>query len=81
MKYYADNHSEIDVPASTVREAVEAVAERYPKLRPHVFDAQGQIRRHFNIFVNGEHVRTLNGVDTALRPEDKVILMASSAGG
>lgn len=81
MKYYADNHSEIDVPASTVREAVEAVAERYPKLRPHVFDSQGQIRRHFTVFVNGVHIRDLNGVDTSLQPNDKVILMASSAGG
>ena len=81
MKYYTDDHNEVDVPASTVREAVEAVAERYPKLRPHVFDAQGQIRRHFNIFVNGEHIRTLNGVDTVLKEGDKVILMASSAGG
>ena len=81
MKYYTDNHSEIDVPASTVREAVEAVAERYPKLRVHVFDAQGQIRRHFTVFVNGEQIRDLNGVDTALQPNDKVILMASSAGG
>lgn len=81
MKYYADNNSEIDVPASTVREAVEAVAERYPKLRPHVFDSEGKIRRHFNVFVNGVHVRDLNGVDTVLKEGDKVILMASSAGG
>ena len=81
MKYYTGNHSEIDVPASTVHEAVEAVAERYPQLRVHVFDAQGQIRRHFNVFVNGEHIRDLNGVDTPLQPADKVILMASSAGG
>ena len=81
MKYYVDNHSEVDVPASTVREAVEAVAQRYPKLRPHVFDAQGQIRRHFTVFVNGEQIRDLNGVDTILKNGDKVILMASSAGG
>ena len=81
MKYYTDNHSEVDVTASTVREAVDAVAERYPQLRTHVFDAQGQIRRHFTIFVNGEQIRDLNGADTALTVSDKVILMASSAGG
>ena len=81
MKYYTDNHSEVDVTASTVREAVEAVAERYPQLRVHVFDTQGQIRRHFTIFVNGEHIRELNGADTVLQSGDKVILMASSAGG
>lgn len=81
MKYYTEDRAEVDVTASTVREAVEAVAQRYPKLRPHVFDAQGQIRRHFNVFVNGEHIRTLNGQETALKEGDKVILMATSAGG
>jgi molybdopterin converting factor small subunit len=81
MKYYLANQSEVDVIASTVREAVEAVAERYPQLRFHVLDAQGQIRRHFSIFVNGEPIRDLNGVDTVLHPEDKVTLLASAAGG
>ena len=81
MKYYTEDHSEIEVPASSVREAVEAAAQRYPKLRPHVFDAQGNIRRHFNIFVNGEHVRDLDGEKTKLAENDRVILMASSAGG
>ena len=81
MKYYADNHGEVDVTASTVREAVEAVAERYPKLRVHVFDAQGQIRRHFTVFVNGVHIRELDGLATKLKPDDNLILLASAAGG
>ena len=81
MKYYTEDQSEIRVSASTVREAVEAVAERYPQLRFHVFDADGNLRRHFNVFVNGEHIRELNGMDTQLRDDDKIILMASAAGG
>jgi adenylyltransferase/sulfurtransferase len=81
MKYYTEDHSELTVSASTVRQAVEAVSERYPQLRAHVFDAEGNIRRHFNIFVNGQHIRELNGVDTPLNETDKVILMASAAGG
>ena len=81
MKYYVDNQSELTVDASTVREAVEAVSERYPQLRFHLFDAQGNLRRHFNLFVNGQHIRDLNGLDTPLNDTDKLILMASAAGG
>ena len=81
MKYYVDNQSEVTVTASTVREAVEAVSERYPQLRFHLFDSQGNLRRHFNLFINGEHIRERDGLDTPLHPDDKLILMASAAGG
>jgi len=54
---------------------------QYPALRPHLFDATGSLRRHFNVFVNGTHIRELNGLDTVLRDDDKIILLASAAGG
>ena len=81
LKYYVDNHSEMDIPASSVTEALAALAGRYPSLKFHLLDADGNLRRHFNVFVNGEHIRELNGLDTALHPDDKIILLASAAGG
>ena len=81
LKYYVDNHSEMDIPASTVTELLAALATRYPPLKFHLLDANGKLRRHFNVFVNGEHIRELNGLDTALNPDDKIILLASAAGG
>jgi molybdopterin converting factor small subunit len=54
---------------------------RYPALRPHLYDPDGKLRRHFNIFVNGVQLRELNGMDTVLSEADKVILMVSAAGG
>ena len=81
MKYYVDNQSEISVSGSTVNELMDNVLARYPSLKPHLFDPDGNLRRHFNIFVNGTHVRDLNGMDTQLQEGDKVILMASAAGG
>lgn len=81
MKYYVDNQSEFSVPGSTVHELIDNVLARYPSLKTHLFDSDGNLRRHFNIFVNGTHIRELNGMDTELKEEDKVILMASAAGG
>jgi molybdopterin converting factor small subunit len=81
MKFYVDNQSEFAVRGASVSELLENILLRYPALKPHLFDAKGDLRRHFNIFVNGVHVRDLNGLETALKEEDKVILMASAAGG
>jgi molybdopterin synthase sulfur carrier subunit len=81
MKYYVNNQSEFFVSASTVNELIGKVIEQYPSIKFHLVDGEGNLRRHFNIFVNGTHVRELNGMDTRLKEDDKVILMASAAGG
>ena len=81
MKFYVDNQSEFSMNGATVAELLDNILLRYPALKPHLFDTKGDLRRHFNIFVNGVHVRDLNGMETKLKEEDKVILMASAAGG
>jgi molybdopterin converting factor small subunit len=81
MRYYVNNQSEFFVPAGTVNELVDQVIKQYPSIKFHLLDSEGNLRRHFNIFVNGTHIRDLNGMGTLLTEEDKVILMASAAGG
>lgn len=81
MKFYVDNQTEFEISGSTVSELLTNILERYPALRPHLFDAKGEVRRHFNIFINGVHLRDLGGLTTPLRDGDKVVLMASAAGG
>ena len=81
MKFYVDNQNEFRMHGATIAELLENIIQRYPTLKPHLFDAKGDLRRHFNIFVNGVHVRDLDGMKTMLKEEDKVILMASAAGG
>ena len=81
MKYYVNNQVEFFVPATTVREILDQVIEQYPAIKFHLVDREGNLRKHFNVFVNGTHIRDLNGMDTPLNQDDKVILMASAAGG
>ena len=81
MKFYVDNQSEFVVEGTTIAVLLDNIVLRYPTLKTHLFDTKGDLRRHFNIFVNGVHSRELNGMETILKEDDKVILMASAAGG
>ena len=81
MKYYVNNQSEFSVSASTASELIQKIIEQYPAIKFHLVDAEGNLRRHFNIFVNGIHIRELKGMETPLKEDDKVVLMASAAGG
>jgi molybdopterin converting factor small subunit len=81
MKFYVDNQIEFPVEGATVTKLLDTLIVRYPALKPHLFEPSGKLRRHFNIFVNGEHIRELSGLETVLKDDDKVILMVSAAGG
>ena len=81
MKFYVNNQSEFVVDAATVAGLLERVVEQHPSVKFHLLDGQGKLRRHFNVFVNGIHIRELKGLETPLTETDKVILMASAAGG
>ncbi len=59
----------VDLPeGSTISQAVGAVVEQYPVLRPHWFDADGEIHAHVHIFVDGEDAQNLaQGLQTPLK--------------
>lgn len=81
MRYYIDNKPEATVHGATVLDALNNAVEQYPALKFHLFDSNGNVRRHINVFVNDVSVRELNGLETQLNENDQVMLMASISGG
>jgi len=81
MRYYIDNKPEAAVYGATVIDVLNNAVDQYPSLKYHLFDSSGKIRRHINIFINDHNIRDLDGLQTRLREDDKVILMASISGG
>jgi molybdopterin synthase sulfur carrier subunit len=69
------------VQGGTVSEALNDAVEKYSALKTHVFDSEGKLRRHINVFVNDENIRDLKGLDTTLKEEDRITLLASISGG
>lgn len=81
MRYYIDNQPEALVYGATVLDALGNAVEQYPGLKFHIFDSDGKLRRHINVFVNDENIRDLKGLKTELKEEDRITLMASISGG
>jgi len=81
MRYYIDNQPELAVRGRTVLEALDHAVGQYPALRFHVFDSAGKLRRHLVVFVNDENIRDLQGAETRINENDRLLLLASSAGG
>ena len=81
ISYYTDKQTHFQVEGTTALEAVQNAVEMYPKFKFHVFDGNGDLRRHISLFVNDVHVRELDGVDTIVRETDTVRILAAAAGG
>jgi molybdopterin converting factor small subunit len=81
LRAYTDGKNEIPVDGSTVGEALDRLIEQYPGLRPHLFNGEGQLRAFVNLFLNEDNIKDLQGVETPVRPNDRLMLIPSIAGG
>jgi molybdopterin converting factor small subunit len=66
---------------ATVLAALDQLAQQFPALGRRLRDDTGAVRRHVNLFVDGDDVRTLLREQTALRDGAVLHVLPSVAGG
>jgi cysteine synthase/molybdopterin converting factor small subunit len=71
---------QVEADGGTVGEVLEDLAGRYPALGAHLF-TNGEIAPFVNVYLGGEDVRTLDGLETAVDGASTVILLPAMAGG
>jgi molybdopterin converting factor small subunit len=67
--------------AVTVEFSLDSLAGDYPVLARRLRDETGALRRYVNIYVNGDEVRRLQGLDTEVAAGQEVVIIQSVAGG
>jgi molybdopterin synthase sulfur carrier subunit len=81
MRKLTGGQGKISVPAATLQEAIDGAESAYPGFRERVLDADGEIKRFINVFVNGVDVRKLQGRATPVHDQDEVAVIPAMAGG
>ena len=66
-----------EVQATTVREMVDELDKRWPGMRDRICDSRPAIRKHMNVFVEGERAT----LKTRLRPGVEVFVLTAISGG
>ncbi|WP_457947224.1 MoaD/ThiS family protein [Pseudarthrobacter sp. alpha12b] len=80
----AGGQSVLTTPADgpvTVAGLLDAVAADYAVLGRRLRDETGALRKFVNIYVGGDDVRRLQGLDTEVVPGQEVLVIQSVAGG
>jgi sulfur-carrier protein len=71
---------EVQTDGESVREVIDDLVDRYPALGSQLLE-NGDLAPFVNVYVEGEDVRTLDGLDTAVDERATVILLPAMAGG
>jgi sulfur-carrier protein len=66
--------------ATTVGEVLDGLYDRYDGLRERIAE-DGDLRRFVNVYVAGEDIRFLDGLDTPVEDGDEVTILPAVAGG
>jgi sulfur-carrier protein len=72
---------EAEAEGGTVREVLDRVFAADPLLRSYVLDDQGRLRRHVNVYLNGEIVADRAGLSDAAGPADRIHVLQALSGG
>jgi molybdopterin synthase sulfur carrier subunit len=80
LRQATEGESEAQVDGSTVGEVLDALYERYGELRSRIAE-DGGLRRFVNVYVDGEDIRFLDGLDTPVEDGDEVTILPAVAGG
>ena len=71
----------LDIGGDSIRGVVDALVEQHPGLKTQLLTDDGDLNRFVNVYVNGQDVRYLAGLDTPVAPADEVRLLPAMAGG
>jgi len=71
----------VQIEGDSIRSVVGGLIERHPSLGGQLLTDEGDLNRFVNVYVNGQDVRYLAGLDTPVAAADEVRLLPAMAGG
>lgn len=80
LRSETDGEREVAARGATLRDVLDDLATRFPALGNRIL-ADGDLAPFVNVYVEGEDVRTLRGLETPVTENSTVILLPAMAGG
>jgi sulfur-carrier protein len=71
----------VEVAATDLGSAIDALDARYPGFRDRLLDEKGELRQFVNVYVNDEDVRLGPGLGAKVSDKDEISIVPAVAGG
>ena len=81
LRAAADGQAQASASGATVREVLDGLCRSHPELRDRLLDDGSDLRRFVNVFLRGEDIRFLSGMETPVADGDELTILPAVAGG
>ncbi len=81
LRRFTGGAEQVNADGASIAALVNDIEHNHPGIKERICDDQGNIRRFVNIFVNGDDIRFLDNLETALKDGDEVSIVPAIAGG
>ena len=71
----------LSAQGDNVGDVLRDLAATHPATQSQLFSAEGELNRYVNVYLNDEDVRVLGGLETAVSPDDVLVILPAMAGG
>jgi MoaD family protein len=81
LRAAAGGEAETTLDGATVKEVLDGLYERHGELRERISDEDGTLRRFVNVYLAGEDIRFLDGLQTPVADGAELTILPAVAGG
>ena len=81
LRRLTSGQDKVSVEEGNLNDIITSLEQQFPGIKARLCDEQGELRNFVNLYVNGEDVRFLDGLDTAAEAGDEISVVPAVAGG
>ena len=81
LRRMTNGQDKLEMDASTLSVMIDRLEASYPGFKERLIDENGDLRYFVNIYLNGEDVRFLQGLETSTNSGDEISIVPAVAGG
>ena len=81
LRQKTGGQAEVEAGGGNVGEVLRSLTGEFPDTEAQLFGEDGELNRYVNVYLNDEDVRVLQGLETAVKDGDSVVILPAMAGG
>ncbi len=81
LRRVTNGEDKVTVEGSNLNEIIGSLDGQYPGIKARICDDNGDLRNFVNVYLNGEDVRFLEGLETSTKTGDEISIVPAVAGG